>query len=650
MAMDFFEQQYLARKKTGRLVLMFIAAVVGIIIVKYLAVAGILTVAMAQQPSDPTQYHGPPPNFFTDWRLAALIAVCVTTVVALASLYKSAALKGGGRVVAETLGGRLIDPGSRDPDERKLLNVVEEMAIASGTPVPPVYIMEDEQAINAFAAGYAPQDAVVAVTRGCVQNLSRDELQGVIGHEFSHILNGDMRLNIRLIGILFGILALALIGQGVLRSLRYTRIDTGRSRNGKGGGGGVILAIIAIALVLMVIGYLGVFFGNLIKAAVSRQREFLADASSVQFTRNPAGITGALKKIGGFSFGSAVTHPHAAECSHMYFGSGVSSIFATHPPLGERIRRIDPNWDGQYTVIRTSDVDRQLKQASPLRTRARGLAYAMALGAAAGERTEPTPGTAPSRESLQEATRVLESIPQSLREAARMPMSAQAMVLSLLLQKADGPVLAKQVAALNHAYDGAFVSLVQSLAQQAGPLSSDALLSLVSLASPTLGQMSGNQHRVFKATLDQLVHADERVSLFEWALVRIIKAQVDARLTPPVQRAPRFYSLRPVSDACVALLSVIAHAGSSDTQTAQRAYAQGLATLGFPATSILDRTNCSLAVFDQALDTLEAVGPREKRTLVVACATTIHFDRNVTDEEAQLFRAVTGSLGVPVPL
>ncbi len=286
--MDFFEHQDVARRKTGLMILYFCVAVVLTITGVYLATA--VAFHFAQSTSDGSAQ---PPLDLWDPTLAAGVAGTTLIVIALGSLYKISVLSGGGTAVAEALGGRPIEPSTRDLDERVVLNVVEEMAIASGTPVPPVYLLGDEEGINAFAAGHSGGDAVIGVTRGCVRLLSRDELQGVIAHEFSHILNGDMRLNIRLIGVVHGILVVALAGYFIMRSVGYS---SHRSRSNRNSGGGVI-AIIVFGLSLYVIGYLGVFFGKLIKSAVSRQREFLADASSVQFTRNPGGITGALQKI-----------------------------------------------------------------------------------------------------------------------------------------------------------------------------------------------------------------------------------------------------------------------------------------------------------------------------------------------------------------
>ena len=284
----------------------------------------------------------------------------------MGSLYKVSELASGGEVVAQMMGGRLVDPQTTDLAERRLLNVVEEMSLASGVPVPPVYVMDNEPSINAFAAGFRPNDAVVTVSRGCLQYLTREELQGVLGHEFSHVLNGDMRLNLRLIGLVYGILVLSIIGYFVMRSAGWAGSS---SRNSDERRGDNRAAIFLIGLALYILGYLGVLLGNIIKAAISRQREFLADASSVQFTRNPSGLAGALKKIGGLAEGSRIRDPHAHEISHMFFGDAfagsIFNLFATHPPLEERIRLLDPNFDGSYPAVEalSDDSDRTASNA-----------------------------------------------------------------------------------------------------------------------------------------------------------------------------------------------------------------------------------------------------------------------------------------------
>ncbi len=326
MAIDFFDQQQAAHQRTGRLVFLFVLAVVLIILSVYAAVMVVLVLL--------NKGHGPvAPELLFDPARFALITTLVILVIGLGTLYKVVQLRAGGAVVARQLGGRLVDPGTTDLAERRLLNVVEEMALASGTPVPSVFVLDQEQSINAFAAGFGPGDAVVSVSRGCLEYLSRDELQGVIAHEFSHILNGDMRFNLRLIGLLHGILLLALIGQILMRM-------TGRSnysyRSSQGDGDrrdSSALVFFLLGLALLVIGFVGVFFGRLIKCAISRQREFLADASAVQFTRNPDGIGGALKKIGGLAEGSRIENPNAEEACHLFFGQGSRRGPRRWPPI-----------------------------------------------------------------------------------------------------------------------------------------------------------------------------------------------------------------------------------------------------------------------------------------------------------------------------
>ena len=331
--MDFFAHQDQARKHTKVLVVYFVIAVACIIASVYLASLVIFYGTQSQQqPGNPT-----PELVLWDPKIFLYAMLGTLGVVIVGSLYKTVELAKGGSAVAESLGGRLISPNPTNPDERKLRDVIEEMAIASGVSVPKIYVLDEDEGINAFAAGHAPGDAAIGVTRGCMTLLNRDELQGVIGHEFSHLLNGDMRLNLRVMGVIFGILCLAVIGRILLYS---------RGRRDKN-------PLMLLGLALIIIGAIGTFFGRLIQAAISRQREFLADASSVQFTRNPAGLSGALQKIGGV--GSRIESPHAGEANHMFFSDGLGKSFFrmmdTHPPLEERIRAIDPGWDGKFKQV-----------------------------------------------------------------------------------------------------------------------------------------------------------------------------------------------------------------------------------------------------------------------------------------------------------
>ncbi|MGE3822386.1 MAG: M48 family metallopeptidase, partial [Isosphaeraceae bacterium] len=440
MATDFFEQQDSARRQSGWLVLLFALSVVAIIAAIY-AVATLLTMSAAKGPQTVPAF---------DVGRLGIVATAVLVVISGGSLYKVWALSDGGDGVARMLGGRLISPSTDDPAERRLLNVVEEMALAAGTPVPPVYLLDEEPSINAFAAGLTPGDAVIGVSKGCLDHLSRDEIQGVVGHEFSHILNGDMRLNLRLMGLIHGILVISLVGQILFRIAAHSRPRSSRD-NEKGGGAAVFLLVGGVALWL--IGLIGVFFGRLIKCAVSRQREFLADASAVQFTRNPEGLAGALKKIGGLQEGSRLRTPNAEQAAHMFFSQGVfslSRLLATHPPLEERIRRLDPQFSGAFPrEPEGRTVTFSAEERDEAAARAVGLADAsrsVARGVAAPSRVDTTPYRlsphealasvgAPSEAHMEYANELLHGLPPILNEAARDPFSARAVVYALLIDE-----------------------------------------------------------------------------------------------------------------------------------------------------------------------------------------------------------------------
>ena len=432
--MDFFARQDKARKKTKLLFFYFAIAVAALIVAVYFAALLIFSGVQAHQNHS---FSEPPQFALWDSQLFFGVALGTLAVILIGSGYKTMALAQGGSVVSEMMGGRLVKPNTTDPDERQLLNVVEEMAIASSVPVPQVYVMDEEDGINAFAAGHNPGDATVTVTRGCMKILSRDELQGVIGHEFSHILNGDMRMNIRLMGIIFGILCLAIIGRVLLQTARGGR---GRGQN----------PLPLLGLVLLLIGYIGVFFGRLIQAAVSRQREFLADASSVQFTRNPGGITGALKKIGGLGeTGSRVSHAHAEELSHMFFGNGVSEPFIglleTHPPLAERIRAFDPNFDGKFPNVHYDGRNRPPEEISMPKRQSIPNLFGTVLGGvilASGDAEKPPvirshsvlPNLGnPTPLHLKYAEQLRDSLPETIKATAREPLDAVALIYAMLL-------------------------------------------------------------------------------------------------------------------------------------------------------------------------------------------------------------------------
>jgi len=640
--MDFFARQDQARRNTKWLVVYFVLAVILIIASAYLALLLIFHGASGYQ------NQGRLPQF-TLWnpKLFLIAAGGTLAVITCGSLFKTAQLAAGGSVVAESLGGRLVDADTRDPDERKLLNVVEEMAIASGVPVPQVFVMDQERGINAFAAGHNLGDAAVCVTRGCITTLTRDELQGVIGHEFSHILNGDMRLNLRLMGIIFGILCLAVIG----RTLLYTRGNS-RDRN----------ALPLVGLALMLLGWIGVLFGQLIQAAVSRQREFLADASAVQFTRNPAGLSGALQRIGALTEGSHIESAHAAEASHMFFGSPLKSsffnIFATHPPLAERIRAIDPNWNGTFPPVRSTSPDaveaapvRQTRSAFPpvipgLPLAAAGLAGATAIPTA---RVLPSLGN-PTPQHLHYAVELRDSLPENIRAAARQPQGACALLFALLLSD-DPAVRAAQLSELATRTDPTIHALTAALAREVTATSRRARLPMVNLALPALKQMSAPQFRQFHDTLKWLIECDKRIVLFEFVLQKIIQHQVEPHFTTARATAIQFYALRPLVEDCVLLLSALAYTGQTNPADITKAFQAGVSALRLAGVSLteLPVNQCGLANISRALDRFAQASPQIKKVVLDACAQVVGADGIIQENEAELLRGIAETLDCPLP-
>jgi Zn-dependent protease with chaperone function len=637
--MDFFQSQEVARKKTGLLIGYFALAVVLIILTVYLAIAAVLRVA---EPAGREGAELALPSLW-DAQLFGAVAAGTTALIAGGSLYKIAALSGGGHTVAELMGGRLLHPQTTDLDERKILNVVEEMAIAAGTPVPPVYLLENEEGINAFAAGHSPNDAVIGVTRGCVQTLSRDELQGVIGHEFSHILNGDMRLNLRLMGVLFGILLIGLAGYILMRSTSGYRVRVNERDDDRGGRNVLPL----IGLVLYIIGYVGVFFANLIKAAVSRQREFLADASAVQFTRNPDGIAGALKKIGALSAGSAILEPRAAEASHMFFGNAGSAgqlfgLLETHPPLVERIRRLDPSFDGDFSKVRLDAPEGQPPQSPGRQPRARSLSFNPAEAVA-------RVGTIGAPQLLY-AAGLLKDLAPTLSTQVQDPLGAQATVFAMLLDPAEA-VLRQQLSWLDRYAHPAVVRQMRAVLADVRTLAAEARLPLVELAVPALRQMSPAQMREFLAAVKALVEADNNLTIFEYALQRLLLRHLVAYFVKRPSHPPGYTSWEPLVEPANVVLRALARGGQSAPEGATAAFAAGVKALSWPAASfkpVLEGTT-DLIGLDAALRTLDLASRPLKKQILLACAATIGADGRVTVEEGELLRAISDSLDCPMP-
>jgi len=664
MATDFFQQQENARKSTRRLVILFGLAVLTIIVLTYIVVA-IFVAGVAESTESGSAV-------LLDPLLLLLVGGGVIAVVGLGSFYRIASLRSGGQVVAESLGGRLLDPGSRDPDERRVLNVVEEMALASGVPVPRVYVMDKEESINAFAAGWSPEDAVVGVTRGTMQTLDRDELQGVMAHEFSHILNGDMRLNIQLIGLLNGILIIGVAGLGVMRSVRYMAIGSTMSRGSRRGNnaGGAILAILVLGAALAAIGFIGIFFGRLIKAAVSRQREYLADASAVQFTRNPDGIAGALIKIGGLTQRSRLVAANAEEASHMFFGNAISNAFSamsTHPPLPERIRRVKPDWDGTFPKVaprsprrsadasgrdRRGGVDRL--EETLRRIPIPGVPGAVGVpgggpGAAVGIGTIGQTAGVPAAAQLAVAAAVIASIDEGVRDEAHNPYGARAVVHALLLN-GDQAVRQRQLDHLRANTEPEIHALVERLWPRIECLEPNARLPLLEMCLPALRSMARKQYDVFRDNVTTLLNADERTTIFAWTLRRLVVQHLDRHFG--LARTPRakHYAINRLGNELATLLSVLAYSGHESATEATRAFTAGASLVGLDAGALLPANALGTDALDRALDELAQTAPRVKRQILEACTSCVTADHEVTVTEAELLRAIADTLDVPAPM
>ena len=644
--MDFFAQQDHARRKTKKLFVYFALAVISMIVMIYgLAVFVTFYVGLKQ-----SQHHYAQQATVTLWQpgLFAMVTLGTLAIIFCGSAWKTLALAAGGSAVAESLGGRLLDSNSKNPDERKLLNVVEEMSIASGVPMPQVYVLEGEEGINAFAAGHSTSDAAVAVTHSCMTKLSRDELQGVIGHEFSHILNGDMKLNLRLIGILFGIFCIATIG----RILLQARSSNSRDKN----------PLPIIGIFLLVIGSLGLLFGRLIQAAVSRQREFLADASSVQFTRNPGGLSSALQKLGGY--GSQVESPNASDAGHLFFGNAMKSSFmeamATHPPLEERIRAIDPNWDGQFKSVPDERVEQLFERAkpkptSPLPFDPKLAAILTAMGSDAlpvirSETVMPNLGN-PTPLHLKYAEQMRDALPENLRQAVREPVTAVAMIYAMLLSD-DASQRTTQLAGLAGRAPQNICDQVSALYPEVVQAATRARLPLVNLTLPALRQMDATQFSQFSQTLEWLIASDDRVELFEFVLQKIVLRHLAPKFSGARPTAVQFYTLKPLVPDCAVILSALAYVGSEDAGEIQKAFQSGAPFLRAPQNSgllLAPAGECGVEQVSAALDRMALAVPIIKKNLLEACARVVGADGVIQENEAELLRAVADTLDCPMP-
>jgi len=642
--MNFFQHQHQARSSTRRLIILFVLAVLAIVAAVDLAVL----LAMPSPLPDDTLERVASINA-QQTRALWIATILTLAIIGFSSLYRIAALRGGGAKVAQGMGGTLVASDTTEPGLRRLRNVVEEIAIASASPVPEIYVMDGEEGINAFAAGYSSSDAVIAVTRGALNRLNRDELQAVIAHEFSHILNGDMRLNIRLMGVLFGILVLGIIGREVLLHVRGGRDSRG------------VLVVMLAALVLTVVGYIGVFFGRLIKAGISRSRERLADASAVQFTRQTEGLAGALKKIAGLNEGSRLGNARTEEVSHMLFGEGMgfSSWFATHPPILERIKAVDPSFNpkefdslkARWIAQPPSALDEDLAlgfaaDGSRLDARANLIATQTTTGVTP-EAIAAQVGV-PDRSDVACAQSIDMALSDNLQNAARRQDQAMAVVLALLVADAS-PLRERQFHDIETHLDGATAAQVRSLWPEVARLHPMARLPLASLAFPLLRRRPRPELGRFLACCEALIAVDGSVSLFEYCLGRLLRRQTVEALDPARYAPSGRRKLAQVREQVETVLAVLANQGHDSALEAQRAYGAGIEQMFPGQASRYQPPTDFVAALEASLSELDDVEPMGKALLIEGLVATIGTDGKVCVAEAELLRTLCAVLHCPLP-
>ena len=607
--MDFFAAQSRAIRTSRWLVLWFALCVLGVIAV-LCALAG-----WAHAFSDVSGSLWAP-----DWFLP--IAIGSSAVIGGGSAFKHMQLSAGGSVVARDLGGRQVDPGTRDLLERRLLNVVEEMSIASGVPVPEVWLMDQETGINAFAAGTDPSNAVIGVTRGCLERLDRAELQGVVAHEFSHILNGDMKLNMRLTGWIFGLVMISMLGRMMLESLRFVRTRNSRDS------GKAIAVIVLIGLAIWLVGWIGSMFAKLLQAAVSRQREFLADAAAVQFTRHPEGLTGALKKIGGYKAGGKLSSPKAAEASHFLFVSGLSSLFATHPPLDQRIRAIEPSWNGEMTESKR----RQLFEPDQGDPRFAGFSD---TSTPAGETDDidAAIGTAVAARWERDHLR------------AENPADAMAMVVGMLAANqhdAAGTVMGMAA----DRFGLPFAAEASRWMERLSATPRDEWLALLDSQLPWLRRISSKDAEALLAATSEMIAADEKIDFFEFLLQKVLDRHVSLAHGLRSLPAMKYRSLSELAGETAAITGIFAQAAGDPGAVGQamREFSEHESS-PMPAPV----TDSGVAELAAALEKFDAATPLVKSRLLRLCGLIVAHDQRATVEERELLRCVAEAIGAPIP-
>jgi len=608
--MNFFRAQDEARGRTTKLVVLLVLAIV--VLAGSLYVLAVLGQQKLVRGGEIDWFQ---PKLFLATAGTALVVIVGGSLVRIAELSK------GGGAIAERLGGRLVGATTKDAAERRYLNVVQEMALASGMPVPLCYVIDGDETINAFAAGNSPQDAAVGVTRGALRNLTRDELQGVIAHEFSHIGNGDMKLNLRIIGTVAGLTALAQLGYIIVR----IGLNSGSSRKNS-------LWPLAIAgLVVVLVGLGGVFFARVIQASVSRQREYLADASAVQFTRNPLGLASALRKVAGLSGAQREASSAELEAQHMFFAGSagfLESLFSSHPPIDERIRRVDPAFDGHIpdvTPVAVTDDEpvsglsgRAVATPPPLPTSARAV---------------------PTDLQIQDSVGFRGVIPGALRAASEDPVSAMAVVLGLILRH-DPAQRAAQLAQAEALAGGEVVKEARRLDALLRAVPAGSRVALLDLSMPALRQLSPAQVAAFRMSLERVGYEAE-----DGLIVLLIQASMRRYLSTEKNSPSRPGDL---AAACGLVLSAVVQTSGEDPAAQARAYVLGTGVLGMAGLSptMVPPASVDLAKVDEALAVIAGQTVPARRQFVRAIGAAMLHDGRAEPAEVEIVRAVADSLGI----
>jgi Zn-dependent protease with chaperone function len=639
---NFFDAQDRARQASRRLVAAYIVATI-LIVLGVTAIVGVALFNFSQAGQGFTA------GDFIAQQAPILIGTALLTMFLIlgSSLFKTSVLSAGGGRVATSMGGTLVPADVQDPLRRRLRNVVEEMSIASGVPVPEIYVLEEENSINAFAAGYTPSDAAVAVTRGTLELLDRDELQGVIAHEFSHILNGDMRLNIRLMGVLYGIMVLGLIGRLIVRGGYHTSIVSSRRDRGTP-------VVLIIGLGLVILGGIGIFFARIIKAGVSRQREYLADASAVQFTRRSDGIANALKKIGGYSAGSLIKSTDPEEVSHMLFGTGArfSGLFATHPPLVERIQALDPSFkESDFPRVDPRQRRTMTGPDAVHSSLAGDITTALATGGAAvlADSIAETVGQ-PESEHIEYAQHLRQSVPESLYEAAHSSEFAYLLTIALILDR-SGRTVDRQLSLAREQLGTERARLLRRYYEELATTSTEFRLPLLAIAFPALKLRPAQELSYLVSLTTRLIEIDGEIDFYEYCFYRILMSNLGHAIDPSGRRNALHARRRELQSATINLLRVLASYGHESQDESNAAFQAGRATLGPWAQGYEYQSDQSytVAMLDHSLDVLLGLNNKGKESLLRAISTTAAHDAKLAVGEAELIRAVCATLDYPLP-